>query len=45
MLNYFNVLGDILIIFGRHVYQIKTVCHMQEWLLPFVGLLSLSCPP
>ena len=29
-LNNFNTLRDILIIFGRHVYQVKTVCRVQE---------------
>ena len=24
-------------IFGIHVYQVKTVCHMQEWLLPVLS--------
>ena len=27
-------------IFGIHVYQVKTVCHMQEGLLPIAGLMS-----
>ena len=40
VLNNFNTLWDILIIFGRHLYQIKTVCHMQEWLLSPACLLS-----
>ena len=29
-----------LMIFGIHVYQVKTVCHMQELLLSLAGLLS-----
>ena len=29
-------------IFGIHVDQVKTVCHMQEWLLPFADILRLS---
>ena len=29
-----------LIIFGRHVYRVKTVCRVQEWLLSLAGLLS-----
>ena len=33
---------EMLMIFGIHVYRVKTetVCHMQEWLLPFVVLLN-----
>ena len=26
-------------IFGIHKYQVKTVCHVQEWLLSFAALL------
>ena len=33
-------LGDILMIFSIHVYHVKMVCHMQEWLLSLAGLLS-----
>ena len=31
---------DMLMIFGVHVYQVKTVCHMQERSHPFVVLLN-----
>ena len=27
-------LSDNLMIFGIHIYQAKTVCHVHEWLLP-----------
>ena len=40
VLNDFHTIWDILIIFGRHVYKTKTVCHVQEWLLSLFGLLS-----
>ena len=40
MLNNSYTLGDILMIFGIHVYQVKMVCHMQEGLLPIICLLS-----
>ena len=34
-------LGDILMIFGIHVYQVMTVCHVHEWLLwNLAGLLT-----
>ena len=30
-------------IFGRHIYKVKTVCHMQEWLfISFKSLMVLS---
>ena len=29
-----------LIKFGKHVYQVKTVCHVQELLLSLAGFLS-----
>ena len=29
-LNSFHFLLDILIIFGRVIYQVKTVCHIQK---------------
>ena len=32
----------ILMIFGIHVYPVKRVCHMQEWLLCLAGLFELS---
>ena len=35
----------ILIIFGRHVYQVKTVCRVNEWLLSLAGLLSYIVYP
>ena len=38
--NNFYALLDILIIFGRHVYQVKTVCRVQKWLLSLAVLLS-----
>ena len=25
---------------GIHVYLVKMVCHMQEWLLPIAAILS-----
>ena len=28
------------LIFGIHIYQVKTVCHMLEWLPPLAVLLS-----
>ena len=31
---------EFVIIFGRHVYQVKTLCHVHEWLLSLAGLLS-----
>ena len=33
-------LWDILMIFGIHVYQAKTACRVQEWLLSLAGLLK-----
>ena len=34
--NLVNTLWDISIIFGKHVYQGKTACRVQEWLLPLL---------
>ena len=28
--------------FCIHVYQVKTLCHVQEWLLSHSGLFELS---
>ena len=39
-LNNSYTLQDILMIFSRHVYQVKKVCRVQEWLLLLSGLLS-----
>ena len=29
-------------IFGRHIYKVKTVCHMQEWLFSLTALWVIS---
>ena len=31
-------------IFDIHIYQVKTVCHVHEWLLPLAVLLSYLPP-
>ena len=28
-------------IFGRHIYKVKTVCHIQEWLFSLTVTLSI----
>ena len=33
-----HTLRDISMLFGIHVYQAKTVCRVQEWLLFHAGL-------
>ena len=38
VLNKSYYLWDMLMILGKHVYQVKTMRHMHEWMLPFVGL-------
>ena len=39
-LHNFYTLSDILIIFDRHIYWAKSVCHVQEWLLSCASCLS-----
>ena len=39
-LHSFHPLWDILIIFVKNIYQVKKVCHMQEWLLFLATCLS-----
>ena len=41
-LNNSYTLWDILLIFGIHIYQVKTVCLVQEWLLPLLPLWIIS---
>ena len=35
-----HTLCDILMIFGIHVYHVKTGCHMQKWLFSLAAHLS-----
>ena len=40
MLNNSDTLGDMLMVFDIHVYQVKTVCGVPEWLFFPAGFLS-----
>ena len=40
--NSYTLLGDIAIISGVHISQVKTVCHIQKWLLSLAVHLAVS---